>query len=167
MPTYNYLCKPVLRRLDLAAMYICKCQSVFVFSYLPPLPTETAAAFLICPFQRVFTGFHLQFQKERKKKGKKKKCIVSCRVVSLTLELGIVLNACRRYDEGKKNNNNQKKGGHIQESNRVEVLTTLSPKKHRSRERGSSTRLFPLSFILIIILIHQKREKGVIISPFH
>lgn len=141
-------------------MYICNI-NLFWFFLPPPPPCQPKPPppFSSVPFKGC-SEFPIFNSKKKEKKKKEKKCIVSCRVVSLTLELGIVLNACRRYDEGKKNNN-QKKGGHIQESNRVGVLTTLSPKEnHRSRERGSSTMLIPLSFVLIIILIHQKREKG-------
>lgn len=80
MPTYNYVNNQSKEDWTLRPCIYVKCQSVLVFSYLPPLPTETTAAFLICPFK----GFHLQFQKERKKKRKKKKMyrIVSCRVAN-------------------------------------------------------------------------------------
>lgn len=74
-------------------VYICNV-NLFLFFLPPPPPLPSRnRRFLICPFQRVFKISIFKFQKERKKKRKEKKCIVSCRVVSLTLELGIVLNA--------------------------------------------------------------------------
>lgn len=99
MPTYNYVITS-LRRLDLAAMYICNVNLFWFFPSSPPLPTETAAFSSV--LSKGVHRFPSSIPKRKKEKKGKKKCIVSCRVVSLTLELGIVLNACRRYDEEKK-----------------------------------------------------------------
>lgn len=91
VPTYNYVITS-LRRLDLAAMYIYVNVNLFwFFPTSPSPPANRNRRFLICPFQRVFK-FPI-FNSKKKEKKKEKKCIVSCRVVSLTLELGIVLNA--------------------------------------------------------------------------
>lgn len=114
LPTYNYVITSLKEDWTLRP---CIYVNVNLFWFFPtspsPLPTETTAAFLICPFQRVFKISRLQIpkRKKEKKERKKKKCIVSCRVVSLTLELGIVLNACRRYDEGKEKIIIKKRGG--------------------------------------------------------
>lgn len=71
----------LIRRLDLAAMYIC---NVNLFWFFPtstsPLPTETTAAFLIRPFKGC-SNFHLQIPKRKKEKKERKKN-VSYRVVS-------------------------------------------------------------------------------------
>lgn len=72
-----------LRRLDLAAMYIYVNVNLFWFFPTSPLPTETTAAFLICPFQRVFKiSIFNSKKKEREKERKKMYRIVSCRVAN-------------------------------------------------------------------------------------
>lgn len=66
-------------------MYICNVNLFWFFPPPPPpLPTETTAAFLIRPFQRVFKfPIFNPKQKERKKRKEKKMYrIVSCRVAN-------------------------------------------------------------------------------------
>lgn len=84
MPTYNYVITSLIRRLDLAAMYICKCQSVLVFSYLHLPPCQPKPPLSHPSLSKGVQNFHLQIPKRKEEKRKERKMyrIVSCRVAN-------------------------------------------------------------------------------------
>lgn len=80
MPTYNNYVNQSFKKTGPCGHVYVNVNLFWVFPTSPsPLPTETRR-FLIRPFQRVFKISIFKFQKERKKKRKKKN--VSYRVVS-------------------------------------------------------------------------------------
>lgn len=79
MPTYNYVITS-LRRLDLAAMYICNINLFWFFPTSPPAKPKTAA-FSSVPFKGC-SKFPSSVPKRKKEKEKKMHRIVSCRVAN-------------------------------------------------------------------------------------
>lgn len=81
VPTYNYLCNQSIRRLDLAAMYICNVNLFWFFPTSPP-PRQPKPP---PPFSSVpFKGCSKFPSSNSKKKKIKKKMyrVVSCRVAN-------------------------------------------------------------------------------------